>query len=137
MVHALRECYRVLKPNGTLIDLRPAQIHRRVGVVQNGRWRELETMSETFEDERAADRAIAHVAREKLFRRTQRAQFEIKRYMDTLQDFRQWLDEFIEFTRLNHRPTVWEKVEREFAGRKGDAQIVVRGPLVLSVFRKM
>ena len=32
MVHALREAHRVITPNGVVVEMRPAAIHRRVAV---------------------------------------------------------------------------------------------------------
>ena len=63
MVHALREAHRVIKPNGILIDLRPALVHRRVGIERAGRFRQLGRMYESLDDDREANRSVAYVLR--------------------------------------------------------------------------
>src|SRR5262245_56435248 len=63
MVHALREAWRVLRPGGIAIDLRPAVVHRRVRVVRDGQPLPLGTMRESLADQRAAERAVARVTR--------------------------------------------------------------------------
>src|SRR5574341_937485 len=94
MVHALREAHRVLKPNSLLIDLRPAAIHRQVGIVRAGCYQLLGTMREKLGDDRAANRAVAQVVRAGLFKAEWRAQFECRRVMDSLGDLRTFIDEF-------------------------------------------
>src|SRR3989338_6318446 len=94
MVHALHEAHRVLKPNGILLDLRPAPVNRRIGISRAGRFIPLAAMREVFADDRAADRAVAHVINEGLFVVEARTHFDCQRVMDTLDDFRSWVDEF-------------------------------------------
>src|SRR4030095_9300804 len=95
MVHALQEAHRVLKPSGSLIDLRPAPKHRRVGLeTADGGWQLVGVMREKFDDDRAANRAVAQVVRKGLFRRTTSVEFDLARVMDTPDDFREWLDGF-------------------------------------------
>jgi len=68
MVRALREVHRVLRPNGVLLDLRPAAQHRRAGLGEGQRWHPIGAMREKFDDDHAADRAVRQVIREGLFR---------------------------------------------------------------------
>ena len=68
MVDALHEAHRVLRPGGLLIDARPDS-RRPAGVLHGGRTvGTLGTTRDTLVDDRAADRAIARVKRERLFR---------------------------------------------------------------------
>jgi hypothetical protein len=57
MVHALYEAQRVLHPNGIILDLRPAPVHRRVGIQSEAGYREVGVMRENLEDDYAANRA--------------------------------------------------------------------------------
>lgn len=68
MVDALHEAHRVLDRGGLLIDARPDS-RRLAGVLHDGtRAGTLGTTRETLVDDRAADRAIARIKREALFR---------------------------------------------------------------------
>src|SRR5438876_1412902 len=95
MVHALLEAHRVLKPDGLVLDLRPAAVHRRVGVTQADGYRFSWVMRETFDDYRAADRAVAQVTNEGRFRAKRRTRFPCYRIMDTLDEFQEWLTDFV------------------------------------------
>lgn len=131
MVHALHEAHRVLKPQGLLIDLRPASVNRRIGIARAGRFIQLATMREVFDDDRAADRAVAHVLAEGLFTVESRTQFDCWRVMDTLDDFRNWVGEF-------DPPHEWlvPIVETALQTRRLPWKVVARGPLILRVLRK-
>jgi hypothetical protein len=86
MVHALRECRRVLKGEGILIDLRPFHSQPAIEIV---------TRDGTFipghvddsggaGDDIAADEAIAEVVRGRLFALRKRTSFNFADYWDTL-----------------------------------------------------
>lgn len=86
MVHALLECWRVLKPDGLLIDLRPFHSNPPL---------EIRTADEIFvpghvddsggaPDDIAADEAIAEVVRHGQFLRTMQDTFNLADYWDTL-----------------------------------------------------
>lgn len=138
MVHALREAHRVLKPNSLLIDLRPAAIHRQVGIVRAGCYQLLGTMREKLGDDRAANRAVAQVVRAGLFKAEWRAQFECRRVMDSLGDLRTFIDEFYTLG-ADLPPHDWliQRVNRALDATRGKKQIVVSGPLVMTVLMKI
>jgi hypothetical protein len=130
MVHALKEARRVLKPNGLLIDLRPAAVHRRVGISCSGRWRQIGVMREPLDDDRAANRAVLGVLKGGLLKRESRTQFDCLRVMDTLDEFRDFLG-----TWPSH-DWLLERVASVLANKRRRGKIVVRGPLRMQVLRK-
>ena len=133
MVHALSEARRVLRPGGILVDLRPAAKHRRVGLGEGRRWRLVGVMRERFDEDHAADRAVARAIREGWFRPEARRGFLLERAMDTIADFRTWLGEFrLARTAASHQ---WLVRRLERAGAGESARIVARGPMNLQVLR--
>jgi hypothetical protein len=134
MVHALREAHRVLKPNGLLLDLRPGLKHRRVGLSRTGGWRLVGTMRENFSDDRAANAAVARILREGLFERERQMKLDLKRYLETLNDLEKWLDEY---SKLGRHDWLVKRVQRALLNESGETKIVVRGPLEISVMRKV
>ena len=138
MVHALREARRVLKPGGVAIDLRPAMVHRRVSVLRAGQAQPLGVMRERFDDDRAANRAVAKVLRQRLFRLEGRQRLSLDRRMDGLDDFRAWLDDFISRgDKLPPHDWLIARVARALGPaprRRGS--VVISGPLDLRVLRK-
>jgi len=134
MVHALREAHRVLKPNGLLLDLRPGPVHRRIGVEVDGQYRQLAIMSESLEDDHAANQAVVEVIQKGWFKPVSRTQFGCNRVM-RLKDFRGWLADF-PTDRAATQERLIQTVERasELDGKR--KRLVVKGPLVLKVLRK-
>jgi hypothetical protein len=139
MVHALHEAHRVLRTDGLLIDLRPGAVHRRVGIAKDGRHLHLGTLREKLDDDRAANRAIAQVLREGLFQSEWRTQFDCRRVMDSPDDFQMFLDEFTTLFKKDFPPHDWlfRRVKKAFNTTRGHKAIVVSGPLVLRLLRKL
>ncbi len=136
MVHALTEAHRVLQPNGILIDIRPAAKHRRAGLGEGKRWRSVGAMREQFDDDIASDRAVRQVVREGLFQKESQIEFDLDRVMDTLPDFRLWLDDFPDDKMPSHE-WLYRKVERALEKEPDGTKITVRGPLKIGVLRKI
>ena len=135
MVHALTEAHRVLKPNGILLDVRPAAQHRRAGLGEGKGWRFVGAMREPLDDDFAADRAIRQVMRAGLFRRKFQIEFNLDRVMDTLQDFRAWLDDFPK-DKASILNSLDQKIERALATKPDGTKITMRGPLKIGLLRK-
>ena len=101
MVDALVEIHRVLAPGGILVDARPdsrvvayadrrkPRGFQRFGVVKTSR---LE-----LANDRASDRAVAHVVREGLFKRRRRGRFWHRVPFRSLAELRKYLSEHLRF----------------------------------------
>ena len=137
MVHALQEAHRVLKPQGLLIDLRPAPAHRRLGLGEGRRWQFVGLLHEVLDDDHAADAAVAQVVRERLFRRESRTQFQFDRVMDTLDEVRVWLGDFDQRRELPSHEPLLERLQRKRDRLKTPEKITVRGPIRLALLRKL
>jgi len=119
------------------LTLRPGAKHRHVGIWRAGHWQAVGTMRETFEDDQAANAAVADVLHQGLFRLKRHIQFELKRYMDTLTDFRAWLDEFSKLAVLAPHDWLVQPVDRMLKNEAGRANVVVRGPFDIRVLKKI
>ena len=136
MVHALEEAWRVLKPDGLLIDLRPAMEHRRVGIMTSQGKQQLGVMRERFADDIVANRAIARAVRRGLFRRVRRDRVECLRTMDTLKEFRRWLADYVSLDKLPPHVRLTERIEAALEENDEPAKIFVDGPLDLTVLAR-
>ena len=136
MVHALHEANRVLKQGGVLIDLRPAPVHRRVGIEVHGDFRFVAKMNEKFDEDYAADRAVAEVIQEGIVKLQSRIKFDCKRAMGSRKNFRLWMDDFVMTAGLPSQESLIQKVERAYKATSGRKRIVVRAPLILRVLQK-
>src|SRR6185295_9632662 len=133
MVHALRETHRVLKTDGLLLDLRPGPVHRRIGIEVDGQYEQLAIMGEQLLDDYAANRAVAEVIQEGLFKPVSRTQFNCNRTM-ALRDFASWLADFAD-DRAAPQERLLQTITRAYKSRSKRKKIVVKGPLVLKVLR--
>ena len=152
MVHALREAWRVLRPGGLALDLRPAVVHRQVRVVRGGQALPLGTMRESLAAGRAADRAVAQLTRRgrgggtgplresaprPALQFVKRTRVPLERVMDGAAVFRAWLADFA--SRDDELPPHEWLIER-LGGALGErprkGSVVVAGPLDLRVLRK-
>jgi len=120
-----------------LIDVRPGPNHRRVGILNRGRWMPVGTMGESLDDDRAATAAVQTVLRAGLFRREKYARVDLWRYLDTLLDFRAWLEEFTHLANLPPHEWMVKRLASELAKVPRRAKIVVRGPLEFRVLKKI
>ncbi|HEU0292296.1 MAG TPA: hypothetical protein VFR47_06150 [Anaerolineales bacterium] len=137
MVHALYEAQRVLHPNGIILDLRPAPVHRRVGIQSEAGYREVGVMRENLEDDYAANRAVKQVLRGGLFNSERYVQFNCNRVLDSLNEFRLWLADFEERGRIPAQVQLLDRVERAYPTIPGRKKIIVSAPLMLRRLRNL
>ena len=136
MVHALEEAWRVLRPDGLLIDLRPAMANRRVEIEGPNGVRAVGLMQEIFDDDIRANRAVASVIRRGLFRRIGRQRFDCARVMDSVAAFREWLAYPVSLGKLPPHDRLVAQVAKAMREERGRV-VVVRGPLDLAVLEKL
>ena len=134
-MHALTEAHRVLRPDGLLLDVRPAAVHRRVHLVRGAETRLVGVMRERFLDERASDRAVAAVLRSGLFARVSRSAYPCNRVARSFEDFRAWLEGFATLQDLPSHAWLLRRVERAIQGMGTPARIVVSAPVDLWALR--
>jgi len=137
MVHALRQAHRLLKPDGVLIDLRPAAKHRQIGLGEGKRWKFVAWMREDLTDDRAANRSVRRAAALGLFEAEAKTEFDLDRVMDTLDDFREWMSDFPSGKLPPEDERLYGRVERALAKVRPGTRIVARGPLSLVVLRRL
>jgi hypothetical protein len=137
MVHALDEAWRVLVPQGTMVDLRPLCLDAPVDV----RYREknefagIIDMSPDIADEIAADKAVKGVVSGGLFAELSVERFEIAYYWKTVKGMMaelhtRWMDDII----------IDESVIRNayelFARHRGDKKVRIRLQMKLAKYGK-
>ncbi len=90
MVDALREVWRVLRPDGCLIDLRPLARDTPIELVEAGGAVEVGQLdgSRGISDDLACDEALARVVEDGAFRYDGVRRFEFGIYFDTLDEMR-------------------------------------------------
>lgn len=95
MVHALREIWRVLAPEGVLIDLRPLSAGWPVEVVvgQQAAVAGLVDDSPGVPLDTAANESLEQAAREGLFAREREGSFKYLWYWDTPDEMKAYLEE--------------------------------------------
>ena len=145
MVHALREAGRVLRSDGYLFDLRPAPVHRRVGLIEGNSYQQVAVMREGFADDYAANRAVGEVINSGLFQLHRRVRFECTRKMDRLTEFEAWLDEFVRLSKAPSHEWLVRRVRHRLQSRDmrqtpksrtRQTRIIVHGPVDLRVLTK-
>lgn len=93
-------------------------------------------MREDFEDDYFANRAVKHVVQEGLFKSERYVQFNCNRAMDTLNDFRTWLLDFVDRGNPSQN-SLLERVERAYPVIHGKKRIIVSAPLMLRRLRNL
>jgi len=137
MVHALHEAQRVLQPDGILFDLRPAPVHRQVGIQSNTKYQEIGTMHEDLTDDYLANRAVKQVLRDGLFKSEKYVEFNCNRVMDSFKEFHAWVLDFVDRNRIPSQEWLLERVERAYHATSGKKKILVSAPLMLRRLRNL
>ena len=135
MVHALYEAWRVLLPQGTLIDLRPLCADAPLEIVCAG-GRALAgqvDMSPDIAHEIAADQAIETVVREGIIKKLRLDFFDFAYYWDTVADFLADMDEYWQ-GEVILRAGVIRRAHALFKKYQPQARVRLRMPMKLENF---
>ena len=96
MVHALKEAYRVLIPQGIMIDVRPLSVDVPLEIIYKGGSESagIIDMSPDIDLDIAADRAIASVVKDRIFVESKVEFFDFAFNWKTLKDMQDYMEEF-------------------------------------------
>jgi hypothetical protein len=136
MVHALQEIWRVLLPNGHLIDLRPRATNWPLEVVADGQVLFAGNVDNApfVPDDRAAEQAIQRTVRGGLYSLEQKALFDCATYWDTLDDM---VNHYIDGDTLIIPDPVLARARQLTSIPRQDKKVRLRLSMGLSRYRKL
>ncbi len=139
MVHALEEIYRVLKPNGMLIDLRPIEENWKAEVVTSTNYQtcgSLTALARGVADDEAANQAVGQVERRGLFIKEREEMFSYFYMWDTPSEMKEFMEsEWEEFEKMED--DLYRKVGTAWATSNADANVRVRVHMLISLWKKL
>lgn len=139
MVHALREIHRMLKPNGTLLDLRPLEDSWSVEISSGAGWQasgRLSDLPQGIADDAAANQAMREVEARGWFIQKKMEEFSYFYYWDTPTEMKEFMeDEWEDFEKLEE--DVYRKTAALWASASADARVRVRVKMHAAVWNKL
>ena len=139
MVHALNEIHRVIKPNGTLLDLRPVEDNWSVEVVDSAGWQasgRLTDMSVGKADDEAAFKAMREVESRGWYSKEKEERFAFFYYWDTPTEMKEFIDaEWDDFEKMDD--DLYKKTRSLWAIANADARVRVRVQMYAALWRKL
>ena len=139
MVHALSEIHRVLKPNGTLLDLRPLEDSWSVEVVSSAGWQaagRLIDMPQGVADDAAANKAMRDVEARGWFIQKISEEFPYFYSWDTPTEMKAFMEnEWEGFEKLDEE--VYRTTASLWASANADARVRVRVKMHVAVWNKI
>ena len=116
MVHALEEIHRLLRPDGTLVDIHPFPEPSLVKVIRGDRTLFAEPKRESdHEGVQNADRAVAEVLERKLFVAERNGEFDFFSYGSSVAKLRDFWDRYDAFNESPKEETVLAYEDEVFA----------------------
>ena len=138
MVHALGEIRRTLKPNGTLLDLRPVEANWSVEVVSSAGWQAAGRLSDlpmAMADDEAAFHAMREAASKGWYVKKEEKEFSFFYYWDTPSEMKQFMDdEWEDFEKMEEH--VYQKASAMWASANADARLRVRVNMLITKWDK-
>ena len=138
MVHALSEIHRTLKPDGTLLDIRPLEDSWSVEIVSSAGWQasgRLSDMPIGVADDAAANEAMRDVESRGWFIQKKMEEFPFFYYWDTPSEMKEFMEEeWEDFEKLEE--DVYRKTASLWASSGGDACVRVRVKMLIAVWEK-
>ena len=139
MVHALNEIHRVIKPGGTLLDLRPVEENWSVEVVDSAGWQasgRLTDMSVGKADDEAAFKAMREVESRGWYSKEKEERFAFFYYWDTPTEMKEFIDaEWDDFEKMDD--DLYKKTRSLWAIANADARVRVRVQMHAALWRKL
>ncbi len=137
MVHALEESWRVLTPDGYLLDTRPLSGDMRLEVIADGQatFAGLVDDSTWVTDDEAANLAVETVIHKGLFLREETANFIFFDYWDTLEQLRAYIQEKWEDTHIPE--TVFHSAEDLIKHSEGKTRVRTSLKMLFSRYCKL
>ncbi len=137
MVHALHEAWRVLLPQGILIDLRPLCADAPLEIVFPGGCALAGPvdMSPDIAHEIAADQAIHSVVEDEIFKKIQLDHFDFAYYWEAVEDMLADMDEYWQ-GEVILRPGVIRRARALFKKHQPQARVRMRMPMKQEKFER-
>ncbi len=134
MVHALDEIRRTLKPNGTLIDLRPVEDHWAVEIVSSAGWQVAGRLTDVpiaVADDEAAFNAMREAESRRWYIKEKEEEFAFFYYWDTPSEMKEFMDE--EWEGLEKMDAnVFSAVKSAWTMANADARVRVRVKMLIT-----
>ena len=134
MVHALDEIHRTLKPNGTLIDLRPVEDHWAVEIVSSAGWQVAGRLTDVpiaVADDEAAFNAMREAESRRWYIKEKEEEFAFFYYWDTPSEMKEFMDE--EWEGLEKMDAdVFSTVKSAWTIANADARVRVRVKMLIT-----
>ena len=138
MVHALDEIRRTLKPNGTLIDLRPVSSNWSVEVSSSTGYQlagRLNDMPVGLADDEAAFKAMREVESRRWYIKEKEEEFAFFYYWDTPSEMKEFMEtEWEGFEKMEE--DVFQKTKSLWAISNADARVRVRVNMLITKWDK-
>lgn len=137
-MHALAESWRVLKPRGLLVDLRPISVDVPLMVLTHAGWMPagLPDQSPDRVYDHACDRALRQVVREGRFARLSRRYFYSHNYWNNIEGLQEEMDGRWKGDILVAQDT-WEQAQRLFAQGRGENRVQIAFRKKIGVYQKV
>lgn len=135
-MHALEEVWRVLKPGGKLIDLRPEAEQSQVGVTQAGQFLQIGETRISFDDFMAADRALDQVIKLGQFHLQHTARFLCTLIAPSYKQLRDWIHDPDVPSAQQYTDRLVDQVRQAVKGASTPARITIRHHILLQALEK-
>jgi hypothetical protein len=137
MVHALKEVWRVLKPGGVLIDLRPISVDVPLFILTTTGWKSagLPDQSPDRIHDLAANRAIRNVVNDGLFIRLKQEYFATKYYWKNLKELKSDVENYWKEDIIVSKE-IWQRARLLYTSGSGQRRILFPLRRKLIVYQK-
>jgi len=137
MVHALKEVWRVLKPGGVLIDLRPISVDVPLFILTTTGWKSagLPDQSPDRIHDLAANRTIRNVVNNGLFIRLKQEYFTTKYYWENLKELKSDVENYWKEDVIVSKE-IWQQARLLYTSGSGQRRILFPLRRKLIVYQK-